>query len=100
MRTGGSKGKGATSRKGDEGGGQAGARSGGVEAHGLGVGLAGGQLRQLLQPLLQLQWELLIASLTHRLHVKLHKLVPGEEVQQSGEPQAPPTQPTAVQVPG
>lgn len=32
--------------------------------------------RQLLQSLLQLQGELLIALLTHRLHVKLHKLVP------------------------
>ncbi len=36
---------------------------------------------QLLQPLLQLQGEFLVALLTHRLHVKLHKLVPvGERV--------------------
>lgn len=35
--------------------------------------------RQLLQPLLQLQGEFLVALLTHWLHVKLHKLVPVEE---------------------
>lgn len=33
------------------------------------------RFRQLLQPLLQLQRELLVAFLTHWLHVKLHKLV-------------------------
>lgn len=32
--------------------------------------------RQLFQPLLQLQGELLVALLTHWLHVKLHKLIP------------------------
>lgn len=81
---------GGASRKGwGGGGGRAGGRSGRVEAHGLGLGLARGQFRQLLQPLLQLQRELLIASLTHRLHVELHKLVPAEEVQQSGEPPGP-----------
>lgn len=35
-------------------------------------------LSQLLQSLLQLQRELLIALLAHRFHVKLHKLVPGD----------------------
>lgn len=40
--------------------------------------------RQLFQSLLQLQGEFLIALLTHRLHVKLHKLVPvGERVRNS-----------------
>lgn len=39
--------------------------------------------RQLFQSLLQLQGEFLIALLTHRLHVKLHKLVPvGEREKQ------------------
>lgn len=38
--------------------------------------LAGHGFRQLLQSLLQLQRELLVALLTHWLHVKLHKLVP------------------------
>lgn len=35
----------------------------------------GSQFRQLLQTLLQLQGEFLVAFLAHRLHVKLHKLV-------------------------
>lgn len=35
--------------------------------------------RQLLQSLLQLQREFLVALLAHWLHVKLHKLVPVEE---------------------
>lgn len=35
----------------------------------------GGELRQLLQPFLQLQRELLIAFLAHWLHVKFHKLI-------------------------
>lgn len=65
--------------------------SGRVEAHRLGVCLAGGQLRQLLQPLLQFQRELLVASLTHRLHVELHKLVPGgmSRSQESPTPHQP-----------
>lgn len=58
--------------------------SGRVESHRLGVRLAGGQLGQLLQPLLQLQRELLVTLLTHGLHVKLHKLVPGEHTVPSG----------------
>lgn len=36
-------------------------------------------LRQLLQPLFQLQGEFLVALLTHWFHVKLHKLVPMEK---------------------
>lgn len=58
--------------------------SGSGEARGLGLRPAGSQLRQLLQPFLQLQRELLVAPLTHGLHVKLHKLVPGEDGQRSG----------------
>lgn len=58
--------------------------SGRGEAHRLGAGLGGSQLC----PLLQLQWEVFVASFTHGLHVKFHKLVPGEEVQWSGEPHA------------
>lgn len=41
--------------------------------------LPGNSFRQLLQSLLQLQREFLVALLTHWLHVKLHKLVPEEE---------------------
>lgn len=58
--------------------------SGSGEARGLGLRPAGSQLRQLLQPFLQLQRELLVAPLTHGLHVELHKLVPGEARQWSG----------------
>lgn len=53
--------------------------SGGAGARRLGVRPACGQLRQLLQPLLQLQRELLVAPPAHGLHVKLHELVSGEE---------------------
>lgn len=42
--------------------------------------LPSNSFRQLLQPLLQLQGEFLVALLTYRLHVKLHKLVPVEEM--------------------
>lgn len=47
----------------------------------LGGLLASDGFRQFLQSLLQLQRKLLITFLTHRLHVKLHKLVPVRERQ-------------------
>ncbi len=37
-------------------------------------------LRQLLKSLLQLQRKLLVTFLTHRLHVKFHKLVPKTQI--------------------
>ena len=43
------------------------------------------RLRQLLQPLLQLQRKLLVTFLTHRLHVKLHKLVPAKRTRNTNQ---------------